>query len=130
MVDSGDRARLEACRQELRTLLVEEKLAGASLLIFANKQDLPGALTKEQIQQVQLVWSPPEAKAAPRLGHTMHSHTAIALRAVGAAQALDLDSIVSHHWEIQDCSAVTGLHLLEGMNWIVDDIASRIYLMD
>lgn len=30
----------------------------------------------------------------------------------------------------KDCSAVTGMHLLEGMNWIVDDIASRIYLMD
>ena len=30
----------------------EEKLAGASLLIFANKQDIPGALTKQEIATV------------------------------------------------------------------------------
>ena len=35
--------RLEDCRAELGVLLGEERLAGASLLIFANKQDLPVA---------------------------------------------------------------------------------------
>ena len=40
MVDSVDRWRLEECRKQLRDILGQEKLAGASLLIFANKQDL------------------------------------------------------------------------------------------
>ena len=31
---------------------------------------------------------------------------------------------------LQGCSAVTGEKLLEGMNWIVEDIASRIYMME
>jgi hypothetical protein len=40
VVDSADKRRLDACRAELHSLLGQEKLAGASLLIFANKQDL------------------------------------------------------------------------------------------
>ena len=31
-----------------------QRLAGASILVFANKQDLPGALSVEEIQQVRL----------------------------------------------------------------------------
>lgn len=38
VVDSADRIRLEDCRDELAKLLQEERLAGATLLIFANKQ--------------------------------------------------------------------------------------------
>lgn len=29
-----------------------QRLAGATLLVFANKQDLPGAMSKEAIQEV------------------------------------------------------------------------------
>lgn len=104
VVDSADRLRLEDCRKELSSLLLEEvcmiiqtgatahifsqsccldiddighqrsendksntcrwqmfcafsflqRLAGATLLVFANKQDLPGALSKEAIQEVRL----------------------------------------------------------------------------
>ncbi|XGW07936.1 hypothetical protein V3C99_010784 [Haemonchus contortus] len=43
VVDSGDQERLLACRDELRSLLGEERLSGASLLVLANKQDLPSA---------------------------------------------------------------------------------------
>ena len=49
MVDSADTRRLELCRQELFNILGQEKLAGATLLIFANKQDLAGAQTTEEI---------------------------------------------------------------------------------
>ena len=52
VVDSADRRRLKACREELHKLLKQERLAGASLLVFANKQDLMGALTSEQIAEV------------------------------------------------------------------------------
>jgi ADP-ribosylation factor-like protein 2 len=42
-------------------------------------------------------------------------------------QALDLSSIKSHNWKILSCSAVTGENLVKGLNWIVGDVASRIY---
>lgn len=42
-------------------------------------------------------------------------------------QALDLRSIKSHHWKIWSCSAVTGENLLTGLDWVVDDVAGRLY---
>ena len=42
-------------------MLLEDKLAGASLLIFANKQDLAGALPVQRIIEVgmRMLWSEP-----------------------------------------------------------------------
>lgn len=54
VVDSADRRRLEDCKSELRVLIKEEQLEGATLLVFANKSDLPGALTVEEINEVCL----------------------------------------------------------------------------
>lgn len=45
---------------------------------------------------------------------------------------LDLSSIgaTGRHWQIIPCSAWTGAGLIEGIDWIVSDIAARIYMMD
>jgi ADP-ribosylation factor-like protein 2 len=51
VVDSSDRRRVVECGAEMHHILMEERLAGASLLIFANKQDVAGALSTEQIAQ-------------------------------------------------------------------------------
>lgn len=93
--DSSDKMRMADCKRELHNLLEEERLMGATLLIFANKQDLPGALKCDEI-----------------------------------AIALDLASIKSHHCKIVDCSAYTGENLLTGIDWIIDDISSRIFTFD
>lgn len=42
-------------------------------------------------------------------------------------QALALDEIKSHHRCIIGCSAVTGENLLTGVDWLLDDIAARIF---
>ena len=52
VVDSGDKLRLEDCRDELQKLLGQEKLAGATLLVFCNKQDIAGALSPADIKEV------------------------------------------------------------------------------
>uniref|UniRef100_A0A8D3BR65 ADP-ribosylation factor-like 2 n=1 Tax=Scophthalmus maximus TaxID=52904 RepID=A0A8D3BR65_SCOMX len=44
--------------------------------------------------------------------------------------ALALDEIKSHHWCIIGCSAVTGENLLTGVDWLLDDIAARIFTAD
>lgn len=38
-------------------LLKEERLAGATLLVLANKQDLPGALSAQEIKDVSRLFS-------------------------------------------------------------------------
>ena len=49
VVDSNDRDRIEENREELHKMLAEEELKDAVLLVFANKQDLSGALTCPEI---------------------------------------------------------------------------------
>ncbi|KAK2982353.1 hypothetical protein RJ640_030387, partial [Escallonia rubra] len=44
VVDSSDTDRLIIAKEEFHAILEEEELKGAVVLIFANKQDLPGAL--------------------------------------------------------------------------------------
>lgn len=75
---------------------ISQKLAGASLLVFANKQDLPGALGASEIAEV--------------LG-------------LGSKQ------FANRHWSIIDCSAVTGEGLVDGVDWTVNDIGARIFMM-
>uniref|UniRef100_A0A3P8YK17 ADP-ribosylation factor-like protein 2 n=1 Tax=Esox lucius TaxID=8010 RepID=A0A3P8YK17_ESOLU len=47
-----------------------------------------------------------------------------------AVQALALDNIKTHHWCIIGCSAVTGENLLAGVDWLLDDIAARVFTAD
>jgi len=50
VVDSSDHLRISDCKEELSSLLVEERLVGACLLVFANKQDIGGAMTSKDIE--------------------------------------------------------------------------------
>lgn len=118
VVDSADAARMADCRRELETVLQEERLAGATLLVLANKQDLAGSLGPDSI-----------------------------------ASFLGLNDAVGRkrHWQVFPCSAVScagradgdgggggggrgerasvsGLEA--GFDWLVADVASRMYAFD
>lgn len=95
VVDSSDKLRVQDCKRELHKLLEEERLLGATLLIFANKQDLPGACSCDDLERM-----------------------------------LDLNAIKTHHWSIVPCSAYTGDNLLRGIDWLIDDISSRIFTFE
>ncbi|XP_077412824.1 ADP-ribosylation factor 1-like 2 isoform X2 [Vanacampus margaritifer] len=49
VVDSNDRERCAEAREELMRMLAEDELRGAQLLVLANKQDLPNAMTAAEI---------------------------------------------------------------------------------
>ncbi|KAK4459125.1 ADP-ribosylation factor family-domain-containing protein [Cladorrhinum samala] len=51
VVDATDRLRIQDCREELHGLLQEERLSGASLLVFANKTDVKGCMTGDDISK-------------------------------------------------------------------------------
>ncbi|TGJ87433.1 hypothetical protein E0Z10_g1343 [Xylaria hypoxylon] len=51
VVDTTDRLRIDDCREELHGLLQEERLSGASLLVFANKTDIQGCMDEAEILQ-------------------------------------------------------------------------------
>ncbi|XP_025108680.1 ADP-ribosylation factor 1 [Pomacea canaliculata] len=49
VVDSNDRERVGEAREELHKMLQEDELRDAVLLVFANKQDLPNAMSAAEI---------------------------------------------------------------------------------
>ena len=49
VVDSNDRDRIGEAKYELSRMLDENELQGVPLLVFANKQDLPNAMTPEEV---------------------------------------------------------------------------------
>jgi hypothetical protein len=60
----------------------------------------------------------------------IHTHTQGALSIDDIAEVLELKSITKRHWKIVACSAVTGDGLITGVDWVVSDIASRIFMLD
>mmetsp|Transcript_47065 Transcript_47065/g.120061 ORF Transcript_47065/g.120061 Transcript_47065/m.120061 type:complete len:183 (-) Transcript_47065:199-747(-) len=51
VVDSSDTERIGTSRDEFHAILEEEELKEAKILIFANKQDLPGALDDAKVAE-------------------------------------------------------------------------------
>lgn len=49
VVDSNDADRIDAARDELHRMLNEDELRDAVLLVFANKQDLPNAMSAAEM---------------------------------------------------------------------------------
>ena len=127
VVDSADALRLESTRAELSALLGEERLFGASLLVLANKQDIDGALDAPSIARaLDLVAPAPGEDAGPSSGASGPAETE-----EGEGEGVRPTALsAKRHWHIQPCSAVTGEGLVEGIDWIVKDIADRVYMFD
>ncbi|XP_073977120.1 ADP-ribosylation factor-like 5 [Rhodnius prolixus] len=51
VIDSTDRERLSVTREELYRMLGHEDLTNAAVLVYANKQDVKGAMTAAEISQ-------------------------------------------------------------------------------
>ncbi len=51
VVDSNDRERMPECKDELKRILEADELKDAIILVMANKQDLPNALTVEEVSE-------------------------------------------------------------------------------
>ena len=108
VVDSGDRHRLGLVRDELETILDQERLAGASLLVLANKSDLEGAMGPEPIAKALGLKTGSTDATNNNDNSTKKDHS-------------------SRHWTIRASSAVTGEGLAGAIDWLVRDITDRIY---
>jgi len=51
VVDSNDKERVQEAQDELSKMLQEDELRDAVLLVFANKQDLPNAMSAPEITE-------------------------------------------------------------------------------
>lgn len=53
-----------------------------------------------------------------------------ALSSNATHEALELDSVCSHHWRIQGCSTGTRDNLLPSIDWLLDDLSRLIFMAD
>lgn len=51
VVDSNDRERVAEAERELHNMLNEDELRDAAVLVFANKQDLPNAMSAAELTE-------------------------------------------------------------------------------
>ena len=51
VIDSSDRDRINDAKEELQHMLQEVELENAALLVLANKQDLPNAMSAAEIME-------------------------------------------------------------------------------
>merc|ERR1712032_1393424 len=51
VVDSSDHGRCKQAKDELAQMLTEDALRDVVLLVFANKQDLPNAMTVDEVKE-------------------------------------------------------------------------------
>jgi ADP-ribosylation factor protein 1 len=51
VVDSNDRHRIDTAREELDAILSTDEMRDAVVLVYANKQDLPGAMTTSEVAE-------------------------------------------------------------------------------
>ncbi|XP_067915402.1 ADP-ribosylation factor 4-like [Heterodontus francisci] len=81
VVDSNDRERVQESVDELGKMLQEDELNDAILLVFANKQDLPNALTVNELS---------EKLGLHRLhNRTWHIQATCATQGTGLCEGLD-----------------------------------------
>ncbi|XP_055612270.1 ADP-ribosylation factor 1-like [Uranotaenia lowii] len=81
VVDSNDRERISEVDYELKRMLSEEEFKDMNLLIFANKQDLPGAMSVAEIIE--------KLNLNSLQNHNWHVQTTCALSGKGLYEGLD-----------------------------------------
>uniref|UniRef100_A0A6B2LJA3 ADP-ribosylation factor n=1 Tax=Arcella intermedia TaxID=1963864 RepID=A0A6B2LJA3_9EUKA len=103
VVDCRNHERLEQVAEELIRIFSEVVLNGVPFLIFANKQDLKGALTPYQLAcelglRNPLMNDPIQMESKIRNNLALHFE--------------------GRHWCIQPSCAISGVGLQEGIHWL------------
>ncbi|TMW59906.1 hypothetical protein Poli38472_004975 [Pythium oligandrum] len=96
VVDSADRERMNEAKEALHGILNDSTLVNAKLLVYANKQDLPNAMTPQEVTQEL------------ELDELMKRR---------AERGSNGSSIVYH---VQPAVATKGTGLVEGLDWIYE----------
>jgi small GTP-binding protein len=87
VVDSSDRSLFPVAKQEFHQIAQAPQLRSCPILVLANKQDMEGAVSTEEL-----------------------------------SQALELNVLDSDQYHIEASCALTGVGLVEGMNWLSEAV--------
>jgi ADP-ribosylation factor 4 len=106
VVDSNDRERVVEAERELHNMLNEDELRDAVVLVFANKQDLPNAMSAAELTEKLRLNS---------LHNRSVSHWTF-------HQCPDPLTYFPFQWYIQATCATQGNGLYEGLDWLSKEL--------
>jgi ADP-ribosylation factor-like protein 2 len=113
VVDATAIDRLPDCKMELDKVLDEDRLKGAGLLILVNKLDIiPEQEQKETVVRIRALLGLPEDSD------------------VSKNVKNESDAVRFHESKVLGCSAFTGMNLDVALDWIVDEVKARLYLLE
>ncbi|KAL9025181.1 MAG: hypothetical protein Q9196_005951 [Gyalolechia fulgens] len=124
VIDSNDRARIDEARQELHRIILDREMKEALLLVFANKQDIPGGTLpplplNSSLSLFEIGSSKPLADELPlRCGITAMTPTEVQER-------LKLAQLKDKIWYVVPSCATTGEGLFEGLGWLSNNVKTQ-----
>ena len=127
VVDASDGARLGDCALELRALLAEERLAGAPLLVLANKQDVRGALgPREVARALGLDGGDGGAAEEEEKEEEGEGERRGRRRPLDSASSSSSPSLASDRpWKVSGISALQKEGVREAFDWLAGEMASE-----
>ena len=105
VIDSADRTKMVEAKSELLRIVNDHKLKHAVLLILANKQDLPDAMSLEEVRKLL------------GLGDFGDART-MGLYSTGCRNGYEWKTLDNRHWILCECTAPTKEGLYKGMDWM------------
>lgn len=90
VVDSSDSTQYQTAKTELHQIAQAPQLKGCPILIFANKQDVEGAVDVDKLSAI-----------------------------------LELNALESTKYHMEACCALTGVGLVQGMDWLSQAVVSN-----
>lgn len=113
MVDSSAPSRLQESLNELTTILNAETLRTASILILANKQDCPNALSPSVLRELFKLDDQFSSKPWDECDQRDSGD----------------DGVRKTHWAIKGCSAIDGSGIQESIQYLLDDLCTNILML-
>ena len=117
MVDSNDRGRISESQDELQRAMAENELRDSILLVLANKQDLPNAMSVQEITEKlglnnlkDRLW-----RKCLCISCTWHD---------GCLEHRFI-SVIPSSTDIQSSCATSGDGLYDGLEWVQDTLSKR-----
>lgn len=118
VVDSQDHSLFNGAKQEIHKALQDKRLENVPFLVFANKQDIKGAFTRDQIiEQLSL-----ENVINERYGDGKGSNKMAIMQDLNKSND-PLDP--SRRCFVDECCALTNDGIEKGMRWLVSAIHYR-----
>ncbi|KAI4174973.1 MAG: hypothetical protein LQ343_002000 [Gyalolechia ehrenbergii] len=132
VIDSNDRARIDEARQELHRIILDREMKEALLLVFANKQDIPGGtlfpfrlLPPFPIFQLgkRLEDAPLNCGNIRLMMNCFFCTTAMTPNEV--QERLKLAQLKDKIWYVVPSCATTGEGLFEGLGWLSNNVKTQ-----